>query len=480
MGKVLLIGIDGADYNITKKLLDANKLKNLGSISKNGQFSRLISTIPPLSPTAWTSIFTGVPPYKHGIWGFLKQKDGEYFYKPVTSKDRRVRAIWNVLSEKNMKSIVVNIPFSYPPERINGIMITGLGSPGKDSNFVYPLSLKKFILENFPNFDVDLNEGKLEEGESIHTLEKDITKTEEHLVDLFLHLLNENEWDFGAIVLRSLDIIQHFAFDDKKFVEQHYKRIDKLIGRILKEAINGSKEEIPVIIASDHGFRRVSRRFYVNTWLEKEGYLRLKSNSNILLKLGIDAEKIRGLMKRMGFKEIIRKVEHSKFAKQLLKIIPSSSHQYLFDADWSQTKAFFYKGSNGLIKINVEGREPQGCVNINDVIKLSEEIKSKLEKIVDPITGTKVFKNVFLKWELGINSQEYPEIILLPNEGYEIMDYNINGYLFEDIHNRPGDHDLYGLFMCNFKHPIKVECVWDIGKLIKSSVLWEASNPATQ
>ncbi|MCQ6254491.1 alkaline phosphatase family protein [Methanocaldococcus sp.] len=470
MDKLLLIGIDGADFNIVRELLNNNKLKNLASISENGYFSRLVSTIPPLSPAAWTSIFTGVPPHKHGIWGFLKQKEGEYFYKPITSKDRKHKAIWNLLTEKNKRSIIVNIPFSYPPGRINGIMITGLGSPGKDSNFVYPQSLKKFILDNFPNFDVDLNEGKLEEGYSIYKLEKNIIKTEEDLVNLFIHLLNNNDWDFSAIVLRSLDVIQHFAFDNKMFVEKHYERIDKLVGRILEEVVNG-KEDIKIIIASDHGFRKVYKRFYVNTWLEKEGYLKLKSSHNPLLKLGIDAEKIRGFMKRLGLKGIVGKIEHSKFVKHLLKILPSSSHQYLFNADWSQTKAFFYRGSNGLIKINVEGREPQGCVNINDVVKLSEEIKSKLEKIVDPTTGTKVFRNVFLKWDLGIDSYEFPEIILLPNEGYEICDYNMNGYLFEDVHGRPGDHGLFGIFMSNFEPPIKVECVWDVGKLIKKEVI---------
>ena len=467
MEKILLIGIDGADYNIVKKLLDNNELKNLAEISQNGLFSRLISTIPPLSPAAWTSIFTGVPPHKHGIYGFLKQMDGEYFYKPVTSKDRKVKAIWNLLSEKNKKSIIVNIPFSYPPEKINGIMITGLGSPGKNSNFVYPPSLREFIIKNFRYFDIDLSESKLDQGISIYKLEQSIIKTENDQVDLFVHLLNENGWNFGAIVLRSLDVIQHFAFDNKEFVERHYKRVDKLVGKILKEIINENKEEIKVMIVSDHGFRQVYRRFYVNTWLEKEGYLKLRSNSNTFLKLGIDAEKIRCYIKRMGLKRLLGKVEHSKFTKHLLKIIPSSSHQYIFNADWSNTKALFYRGSNGLIKINLKGREPHGCINDREAINIINELKLKIKKVKDPVYDAKVFRNVLLKEELSINSYDFPEIILLPNEGYEIMDYNINGDLFEDITNRPGDHNLYGIFISNFELSIKVECVWDVGKLIK-------------
>jgi len=468
MEKILLIGIDGADYNIVKKLLDNNELKNLREISQNGIFSRLMSTIPPLSPVAWTSLFTGVPPHKHGIYGFLKQKSGEYFYKPITSKDRKVKAVWSLLSEKNKESIVVNIPFYYPPEKVNGIMITGLGSPGINSNFVYPSSLKKFIVENFPHFDVDLNEGRLEEGISIYKIEQDIIKTEDDLVDMFIYLLNKNEWDFGAIILRSLDVIQHFAFDNRKFVKKHYKRVDKLVGRILNGiTINNKNKKIKVIIASDHGFKRVYRRFYVNTWLNKEGYLNIKSNFNILLKFGIDSERMRGIMNRFGLKEVIGRIEHSNFVKHLLKIFPSSSHHYLFNAEWINTKAFFYRGSNGLIKINIKGREPQGCVSNEKAIIIAKKLKLKLKKVKDPINNTKVFKNVLLKEELGINLYEYPEIILIPNEGYEIMDYNINNDLFEDVQNRVGDHDLYGIFISNFNPLIKIECIWDVGQLIK-------------
>lgn len=464
MEKLLLIGIDGADYEIMKKLFEQNKLKNLKSISDKGTFSRLMSTIPPLSPAAWTSIFTGVPPHKHGIWGFLKQKKGEYFYKPVTSRDRKVKAIWNLLSEKNKKSIIVNIPFSYPPERINGIMITGLGSPGKDSNFVYPPSLKEFILENFPHFDVDLKEGKLEQGANIYELEKDIVKTEKAHVELFLRLLDENEWDFSAIVLRSLDVIQHFAFDNKKFVEKHYERVDKLVGDIL-EYID---ENVKIVVVSDHGFRRVSRRFYVNNWLEKEGYLQVRSGTkNLLLKFGIDAERIRSIMKKLGMEGIVRKIEYSRFTKQLLKIVPSSSHQYLFNTDWKNTKAFFYRGSSGLIKLNLINREPLGCVKDTEATALAKEIKNKLLQVRDSQTGDNVFRNVLLKEELGISSYDFPELVLIPNTPYEIMDYNINGQIFEDIPNRPGEHGLYGIFLSNFSPQVDVNTVWDVGKLMR-------------
>ncbi len=98
-------------------------------------------------------------------------------------------------------------------------------------------------------------------------------------------------------------------------------------------------------------------------------------------------------------------------------------------------------------------------------------MRSDLKHIIDPETGFKVIRNVFLKKELGINSYNFPELVLMPNSRYEIMDYNANGNLYDNVYNRPGEHGLYGLFISNFKPETNVENVWEVGKLIKREVL---------
>ena len=97
--KIMIIGVDGADYYLTREWINSNKLPNLKRIAESGHFSKLVSTIPPLSPSAWTSIFTGKKPHEHGIYGFLKQNQNEYFYRPISSRDRTAEPLWKTFSK---------------------------------------------------------------------------------------------------------------------------------------------------------------------------------------------------------------------------------------------------------------------------------------------------------------------------------------------------------------------------------------------
>lgn len=463
--KILIIGIDGADWYLTKDWVEKNELSNLKKIVDNGFFNKLISTIPPLSPSAWTSLFTGKKPNEHGIYSFLKQKKDEYFYRPISSKDRTAEPLWISLSKKGYRSIIMNIPFTYPPDIINGIMITGLGTPGKDSNFAYPKKYQDWILNNYPDYNVDLTERLLDEKSNIYEMEDTIIRIEETHEKIFTDLLKKEYWDFSVIVFRSLDVIQHYGFDDKKLLLKHYKRVDKLIGKILK---NINTKKIKIILCSDHGFRKVHKKFYVNNWLRKEGYLKFKKDSSLLLKIGIDAEKIRSFLLKINLENILQKIERGKFTKSILKIIPSSSHQYLFNVNWLDSKAFFYRASNGLIKINLLGRESAGIIKFDELETLENEIKQKLQNLKDPDTNQKIFRHVYIKKELDMDSYDMPEILLLPNEGYEILDYNENGKLFKKQNNRPGDHSLYGIFISSDKNDsiIKNRKIWEIKQCV--------------
>lgn len=467
--KILLIGIDGADYVLLKKFIENKYLPNMEKVCNEGTFIQLNSTIPPLSPPAWTSIFTGEKPDKHGIHGFLIQKKNSYFYKVISSEDWRVKPIWAKMSERGLRCVLVNIPFTYPPTMLNGILITGLGTPSKKSKFVYPPELKRKILVKYPFYNVDFNEELLNrEAKTIYDWEDRIIRIERAQVKLFIELLEKDNWDFGAIVLRSIDVIQHFAFNDIMFLLKHYRRIDKIIGKLLKKFVN---EKTRVIICSDHGFRRIDKQFFVDNWLESEGYLKFKgSKKSLLLRLGIDAERVRGFLLKMRLRYLVEKIQRSALAEKIIKIIPSSSHQYIFEIDWKKTKAFSYKASGGLIKLNLKGREPEGCVPKFEKNKILNELKQKLSQVCDTENGRYVFKKIYTKEELGMFEEDMPELLLLPNEGYEIGDYNMSGTIFKKHPNRTGDHDIDGILLTNFDVGKKNIYVWDIGKMILSMI----------
>ncbi|MGQ4892270.1 MAG: alkaline phosphatase family protein [Candidatus Njordarchaeia archaeon] len=441
--RVILIGIDGADYYITRKFIQMGELPNLQKISINGIFSKLKSTIPPLSPSAWTSIFTGVPPSKHGIYSFTKRQKNSYFPRMITSKDRRVDAIWNILSSYGKRSILINIPFSYPPEKINGIMLTGLGTPSKNSNFTYPVEFKKWILETFPDYDVDFGEDSIDKKNPESVLPK-IEKVTKSQIELTKWLFENERWDFFVSVFRSLDVIQHFFINDDKVILKYYKELDEFVGWILENM----EESDTLIICSDHGFSYSHTNFNVNAWLKQKGYLNVRPNKfrylhNILPSI----ETIKRLVTKSSIgKRLAYYVKNSEiFTKYILKMFPSKEID-IEKIDWDNTKAYFWDGSFGLIYLNLKGREPRGIVDIAERDRLINSIINDLKELKDPKTGQSPIRNVYRGDVFyGSDNINIPDIVLERNKGY-----CIRSGLGEDVFTKkeefPGDHDVDGIF----------------------------------
>ena len=144
MGKkerVIIIGLDGGTLNLMKPWMNEGKLPNFAKIKKKGICGKLRSTTPCYSAPAWVSISTGVQPGKHGIYDFFPTDSLKK--KIINSRYRKTPAIWNVLTEEGKKAIIVNVPGTYPPEKINGVMITGLLTPSEESEYTYPKEIKK-------------------------------------------------------------------------------------------------------------------------------------------------------------------------------------------------------------------------------------------------------------------------------------------------------------------------------------------------
>jgi hypothetical protein len=128
-GRVLIIGIDGATMRVIEPMIAAGRLPNLEAIARTGASGRLHSLLPLLSPRIWTSVATGKPPDEHGILGWvLPRKTGEAT-RLYDSHDRRVHALWNIFSHHGRSVATVNWLMSYPPEPVNGVMISDYAYP---------------------------------------------------------------------------------------------------------------------------------------------------------------------------------------------------------------------------------------------------------------------------------------------------------------------------------------------------------------
>ena len=265
----MLVGIDSADYFQVKSLIGQGKLPNIGSVA-DWCFGRLASTIPPNTAPSWTSMLTGTNPGKHGIFYFKDLDTG----RTLSSVDVSAPYVWSRLGSAGVRSIVVNVPLTFPVEKINGVMISGLHARKADRRSVFPEELVPLVNREytFDMWDFDL----------ASSLARDFQRTYKVLLEgdarratFFCDLLSRQEWRFACIVLTALDRIQHAFWSSKhkergvelsEYVETAYCEADRLVGKILRATRDVNAN---FILASDHGFEKKAFTVYPNVALSE-------------------------------------------------------------------------------------------------------------------------------------------------------------------------------------------------------------------
>ena len=137
--RILHIGIDGATFDLMRPWMEEGHLPNLNNIARNGTSGTVLPPFPPTSASSWPSLMTGMNPGKHGLFGFTRVDPHEgYGIKVNSGAVRNSQTAWQWLSEQGRRSIVINMPMTYPPEPIDGLVVTGIDTPGLESQFTYP------------------------------------------------------------------------------------------------------------------------------------------------------------------------------------------------------------------------------------------------------------------------------------------------------------------------------------------------------
>ncbi len=445
--RVILVGLDGATWNVIKPLVEKNKLPAFQQLIQKGVSAEFRSTIPPISPSAWNSIYTGVTPAKHSIFSFVKRTKNSYFYQPISANDRTAVPLWRHISNYGKRVIALNLPFSYPPDKINGIVTTGLGTPSRTADFIYPPEYRDSLLKQFPEFDVDFNEDLLVMTSDVNRFLHQIESVTDAQIDMAKYLMHHEQWDLFFPVFRATDVIQHYFWDNEELIYTYYKKFDDLLAYLL----DSTDDNRTVMLCSDHGFGRVDTYVYINNVLQQMGLITIKPKRTPQI---INAEFIQGLMLKLGLRNLVWKLKRNPLIEKVLKFIPSSAYSYLFQVDWAATKAFFYETSDGAIYINMEGREPDGSVTTEEYESVRRLIIENLKSLKDPVTGRNIIKQIFTREELyGGKCETAPDIILLKNDGFRLVGYNDNGNIFQEpVHGaatRPGDHTEYGVFLAS-------------------------------
>ena len=272
MTKIVIIGVDGGTLNLIIPWVKQGKLPCFAKIIKEGVYGKLRSTTPYYSAPAWVSIITGVLPGKHGIYDFFHTDC--FTKKLVNSSYRKVPAIWNYLTEKNLSSIVVNVPGTYPPEKIKGSMITGLLTPSLESEYTYPKEIKKelvdgkigrYELEQVAVDDIPKNLTARYSPEKLAEQVNMITKSHGTVT---LNLMKKIDWDFDVDAKDIYDFFLNPPTEKKYNIEFKDPDKEKII-KLLVEKHDFSQERIEKHIDKILEIKKKGTQYSLGDWLKK-------------------------------------------------------------------------------------------------------------------------------------------------------------------------------------------------------------------
>lgn len=357
--KVLIAGLDCAPPSVLFRTGDENdlglkdQLPNLSRMIDEGIYGPLSSSIPCITVPAWTSMLSSKDPGMLGFYGFRNRADHSYDRMNIaTGNAIHEKRVWDVLGEAEKSSIVVGVPQTYPIKPINGYLISSFLTPSTDRQYTYPNKLRyeiDHVLGGEP-YDVDVPQFRTEDKDF---LLRQIQEMTEKRFAVIKYLLEEKPWDFFMFVEIGLDRLHHgmWKFWDPahhKFepgnpyedaIPDYYRYLDHELGEILEMV----DDDTVVMVVSDHGAQAMVGGFAINEWLRREGLLVLK-----------DEPRYEGLVP-------FEKVE----------------------VDWEKTTAWGAGGYYARVFMNVEGREPQGKVPADEYEKVRDELKERIEAIVD-------------------------------------------------------------------------------------------------
>ncbi|MEK6408669.1 MAG: alkaline phosphatase family protein [Acidobacteriota bacterium] len=443
--KTVIIGLDGATFDIINPLASAGRLPVLARLMREGVSAPLRSTILPNSFPGWASCTTGTSEGMHGVFSPFIKNPSKYTVRAMSGRDIMTRPVWDILTEHGGRSIVLNVPTTYPPEPINGLMVTGMLTPGRGSEFTHPASLKSELLAEFPNYVIEP-----ERIPDKHARANEFRRATEVRERALRFLMQRGEWDFLMVVFSVLDRAQHDYWADmdpahprhdpktppefREFIHETYQRLDLAVGRLIEQL----PAETRVLVVSDHGFCSELFEVRVNELLASAGLLTFKSPASRK-----SIARVRALK--------------GKIARRISPAVPNGSvldrkveygGGFLEEIDWSRTRAFFSQDKG--VWVNLAGREGEGIVSEDAFDSVVEEARSALLQLIAPDDGEPVFERAMRREEAfnGAWSSRLPDLVMVPRrDEYVYNERPGYGEVVVPADSTTGTHSRDGIFI---------------------------------
>jgi len=366
-GKTVIIGLDGVPFGMIKDLADTGIMPNTAELISEGIFKKMLSSIPEVSSVAWSSMITGKNPGDHNIFGFTDLLPNSYRMTFPNFNDLKAPPFWERLEGK---SVIMNVPSTYPVREMNGVHISGFVSINFEKS-IHPKSLVPLLKDMNYRLDVDSQKAH----HSMELFLSDVDVTLDARIKAYRYLFDNEDWQTFMLVFTATDRLMHFlwdAYEDRnhKYHNQflrHFETIDGAIGEIN----NKISDNDLLIMVSDHGFERLEYDIYISHLLRKEGFLKFEPPQEMNLK---------------------------------------NIHE--------DTKAFVLDPAR--IYLNRKGKYPCGTVEAGG----AEEILFRLENLFRSleVNSRKVIKDIYRKQELysGPYLENAPDMVLVAEKGFNL------------------------------------------------------------
>jgi len=382
--KIAIIGLDGANKTTA----------SLVGIST--EFQDFISTIPPYTPPSWTSILTGVNPAKHGIIGWKKVQLKENKARLTTSKDVKYPRLSELLGSANLKSILINLPMTYPftgiKKKDNTIMVSDWAAPEQT---IFPKKLEA----KYKEYLIDPPHEWAKHGKEEYP--KKVKEYTETRLNLYYDLLEKEDWNLYFIVFSETDWFSHIF---PQILERKDVHLVKPTFKLINEFIETAKSIADfVFIVSDHGFEVKDKIFYINEALAENGFIRYSKTKTRVV-------------------NIVKKIVPKKVLNRILAKTGSSASAISYVAQ--KADAFMVEPANW-------------GVYVKDKSKI-QEVKRALQgynEVFDVIEFNKIHKELYFS--------NMPDLIAIPEKRVEFS-HELSGQITKKTYK--GDHEIHGVF----------------------------------
>lgn len=390
--KFMVIGIDGVPYELLKDFARSGVMPHTQRLIETYGLTRTRAPLPEVSSVSWTSFMTGMNPGQHGVYGFMELNPDNYGYTFPSFPQLPVKTVWETLEERKKRSVIINLPGTYPARPMKGALVSGFVAL-ELARAVYPPSLLKQLQAMDYRVDVDTQTGKDEKAFFLEELEQTLRVR----YDLYNVLAKKEKWDLLFFIITGTDRLHHFFFDAVTDTQSpyynafrnYYRMVDTVIGDVTATM---EKKGIPFIILSDHGFVKIKQEVYLSQYLREWGYLDIGDAT----------------------------------PRKLKNMTP-------------KTRAFALDPSR--LYLHMEGKYQRGRVTQAESEPLRRELKNRFTDL--QINGEKVIREVFFKEEIyhGDHLDTAPDLVLLSHHGFDLKagvtkDIHFGKTFFEGMHSQ--------------------------------------------